>query len=142
MQPVRIRIVSTTAGAEPQSMEHKYRGRLAEKNGKYYVMYKEDEQSGLENTQTTLKWDAERVIIIRSGGVEHRQEFCRGLSSQSLYQTPYLKIPLRTDTKYLYTYFRQGVWRLEIEYTLYHGEEAYGEMKILIEIEEDTELGH
>lgn len=142
MQPVKIRILSTTEHDAALTTEQKYTGLMTEKNGRHYVMYREDEQSGLENTKTTLKWDAERVIILRSGGVDHRQEFCRGLMDKSLYKTPYLEISLTTVTKYLYTYFRDGVWRLEMEYTLYHGDKPYGEMKILIEIEEDTQVGH
>ena len=137
MQPVKIRILSTTseAGSDAQSSEQKYTGMMTEKDGKYYVMYKENEQSGLDNTKTMLKWDDEHVIVMRSGSVDHRQEFRKGYLDKSLYQTPYLKIPLTTETSYVYTYFRDGIWRLEMEYTLYHEEKPYGEMKILIEIE-------
>lgn len=144
MQAVKIRILSTTkeGGGAAQSIEQRYKGTMAAKNGKYYVMYNEDAQSGLEGTKTTVKWDQQRVIILRSGTVTHRQEFYRGYLDQSVYRTPYMTIPLTTETSYLYTYFRDGVWRLEVEYTLYHGDAPYGEMKILIEIEEDTEVGH
>ena len=109
---------------------------MTEKGGKYYVIYKEDEQSGLDNTKTTLKWDDEHVIVMRSGSVDHRQEFRRGYVDKSLYQTPYMKIPLTTETSYVYTHFRNGMWQLEMEYTLYHDDKPYGEMKILIEVEE------
>ncbi len=144
MQPVKIRIVSSgrNGGEALPAAEQRYSGRLTEKNGKYYALYEEDGQSGLEGTRTTLKWDSERLIIVRSGSVEHRQEFCRGLSSRSVYRTPYLEIPLTTETSYLYTYFRRGIWRIEAEYKLYHGADIYGEMKILIEIEEDQQVGH
>lgn len=139
MEPVRIRIVSSTRekGSADQVTEQRYKGVLTEKAGKCYVIYEEDAQSGLEGTKTTVKWDQERVIILRNGSVSHRQEFCKGLADNSVYVTPYMKIPLTTETSYLYTSFREGIWRLEIEYTLYHGGEPYGDMKILIEIEED-----
>lgn len=138
MQPVKIRILSTTKdeGSEAQASEQKYTGMMTEKGGKYYVIYKEDEQSGLDNTKTTLKWDDEHVIVMRSGSVDHRQEFRRGYVDKSLYQTPYMKIPLTTETSYVYTHFRNGMWELEMEYTLYHDEKPYGKMKILIEVEE------
>ena len=137
MEPVKIRIFSMLkdGDGEAQTTEQRYVGTMTERSGKYYVMYKEDAQSGLEGTKTTLKWDQNRVIIMRSGTVEHRQEFVQGYKDKSLYQTPYLKIPLLTYTRYLYTYFCKGKWHLEMEYTLYHGEEPYGEMKLLIEIE-------
>ena len=144
MKPVKIRIISSVkdANGRQQPSEQICFGRMAEKNGTNYVFYEESEVTGLEGTKTTIKWNDERIIILRSGTLDHRQEFCQGLVDKSLYQTPYLKIPLETATKYLYTGFRKGVWNLEIEYSLSHSGQPYGDMKILIEIEEDTKGGH
>ena len=134
MKPVKVRIVSRNKGDESQTIEHHYSGQFAEKQGKNYVIYAENEQSGLEGTKTTIKWDQERILILRNGSVQHRQEFARGLIDHSVYLTPYLKIPLKTETRYIYTYFRKGVWHLEIEYNLYHDDALYGEIQILVEI--------
>lgn len=144
MKPVKIRIISSVKdeNGRQQPSEQICFGRMAEKNGTNYVFYEESEVTGLEGTKTTIKWNDERIIILRSGTLDHRQEFCQGLVDKSLYQTPYLKIPLETATKYLYTAFRKGVWNLEIEYSLSHSGQPYGDMKILIEIEEDTKGGH
>ena len=144
MKPVKIRISSSVKdeNGRQQPSEQICFGRMAEKNGTNYVFYEESEVTGLEGTKTTIKWNDERIIILRSGTLDHRQEFCQGLVDKSLYQTPYLKIPLETATKYLYTGFRKGVWNLEIEYSLSHSGQPYGDMKILIEIEEDTKGGH
>ena len=144
MKPVKIRIISSVKdeNGRQQPSEQICFGRMAEKNGTNYVFYEESEVTGLEGTKTTIKWNDERIIILRSGTLDHRQEFCQGLVDKSLYQTPYLKIPLETAPKYLYTGFRKGVWNLEIEYSLSHSGQPYGDMKILIEIEEDTKGGH
>ena len=144
MKPVKIRIISSVKdeNGKQQPSEQICFGRMAEKNGTNYVFYEESEVTGLEGTKTTIKWNDERIIILRSGTLDHRQEFCQGLVDKSLYQTPYLKIPLETATKYLYTGFRKGVWNLEIEYSLSHSGQPYGDMKILIEIEEDKKGGH
>ena len=144
MKPVKIRIISSVQdeNGKQQPSEQICFGRMAEKNGTNYVFYEESEVTGLEGTKTTIKWNDERIIILRSGTLDHRQEFCQGLVDKSLYQTPYLKIPLETATKYLYTGFRKGIWNLEIEYSLSHSGQPYGDMKILIEIEEDTKGGH
>ena len=144
MKPVKIRIISSVKdeNGRQQPSEQICFGRMAEKNGTNYVFYEESEVTGLEGTKTTIKWNDERIIILRSGTLDHRQEFCQGLVEKSLYQTPYLKIPLETATKYLYTGFRKGIWNLEIEYSLSHSGQPYGDMKILIEIEEDTKGGH
>ncbi|MFQ9935529.1 MAG: DUF1934 domain-containing protein [Phascolarctobacterium faecium] len=66
-----------------------------QKNNKYYVFYDESEAAGLAGTKTTIKWDYERVIILRSGTVDCRQEFAGGLVSESMYWTPYLALPMR-----------------------------------------------
>jgi len=137
-KPVRIRVLSTTKdenGYQPTT-EQNYVGELLEKNGKYYAMYKDTGEETFAGTKTTIKWDEERVLILRSGALEHRQEFCKGMADESTYRTPYMEIPLVTTTNYLYTYFRKGVWHIDLDYTLTHSGEIYGDMKVLIEIEE------
>lgn len=137
-KPVRIRVLSTTKdekGVQPTT-EQIYMGNMVEKNGKNYVMYKDTGEETFAGTKTTIKWDEERVLILRSGTLEHRQEFFKDMVDESTYKTPYMEIPLVTKTNYLYTYFRKGVWHIDLDYTLSHSGEVYGDMKILIEIEE------
>lgn len=144
MTPVRVRIVSAARekGCWSEPSEQQAHGMLTEKHGKYYVIYDEAPGTGLEGTRTTLKWDAERVILLRSGTLSHRQEFCRGLTDRSLYRTPYLELPLETETRFLRTGFVNGCWRIELEYTLRQDGALYGDMRILIDIEEEADLGH
>ena len=67
MQPVKIHIYSQShSSAGTENIETTAYGRLAEKNNKYYVFYDESEAAGLAGTKTTIKWDYERVIILRS----------------------------------------------------------------------------
>lgn len=144
MSKVQVRVISTTSDNvnKPETSENKYIGNLVEKNGKYYCVYEEEKGSGLEGTKTTIKWDQERVILLRSGSLNHRQEFCEGFKDYSVYQTPYIEIPLITETKYLHTYFLNGAWCLEMEYSLEHSGATYGDMKIFIEIREEVIRGH
>ena len=138
IKPVRIRVLSTTKdekGVQPTT-EQIYLGNMVEKNGKNYVMYKDTGEETVAGTKTTIKWDEERVLILRSGALEHRQEFFKDMVDESTYKTPYMEIPLVTKTNYLYTYFRKGVWHIDLDYTLTHSGDVYGDMKILIEIEE------
>ncbi len=138
MKSVKVCIVSVMQdGQEQQETRHVYTGAMAEKNGKNYVFYDETAESGLEGTRTTLKWDAERVVLIRSGSLEHRQEFFRGYTDRSSYRTQYLNIPLETFTRYLYTAAHKGVWHIDIEYTLSQDGRPYGDMKIIIDIKEE-----
>ncbi len=138
MKSVKVYIASVMKdGQEEQQTRHVYTGSMAEKNGKNYVFYDESAETGLGGTKTTLKWDEERVVIIRSGSLEHRQEFFQGYMDRSSYKTPYLNIPLETFTRYLYTETRKGAWHIDIEYTLSQDGNPYGEMKILIDIKEE-----
>lgn len=138
MKSVKICIASVMKdGQEEQQTRHVYTGSMAEKNGKKYVFYDEPAETGLEGTKTTLKWDEERVVIIRNGSLEHRQEFFKGYTDRSAYKTPYLNIPLETFTRYLYTESRDGYWHIDIEYTLSQDGKPYGDMKIIIDIKEE-----
>lgn len=136
-KPVKIRILSTTKdenGYQPTT-EQRYIGQMLEKNGYNYVMYTDSSEDGFAGTKTTIKWDEQRVLILRSGALTHRQEFATGMVDESVYQTPYMEIPLVTTTNYLYTYFRKGKYHIDLDYTLAHSGALYGEMKLLIEIE-------
>lgn len=137
MEKVKITIVSSgvSEGQALPTDRQIYHGQMAEKGGKYYVLYDEDAQSGLEGTKTTIKWNQEQLVIVRNGTVMHRQEFQTGLLINSTYITPYLKLNLGTQTHYLAAYFQKGVWHLETDYTLYHEGKVYGDMKIRIEVE-------
>lgn len=140
MRSVRIKIVSVTTSGEGSlpTVEQEYRGSMAEKGGKFYVMYREDARSGLEGVKTILKWDGKRMIIIRSGSVEHRQEFAAGLRDSSVYKTLYLTLPLVTETHSFTADFGDNRWRIAAGYLLFYGEDLYGEMKLSIEIEEEV----
>ena len=112
MQPVKIHIYSQShSSAGTENIETTAYGRLAEKNNKYYVFYDESEAAGLAGTKTTIKWDYERVIILRSGTVDCRQEFAGGLVSESMYRTPYLALPMLPRQSLAYRFgicFRTG----------------------------------
>ena len=136
--PVRIKIHSTTrdeSGVLPAVIQE-HQGMLLEKNGKFYAMYQENSQENFGLTKTTIKWEKDRVLILRSGALEHRQEFMKDMRQESLYRTPYMEIPLVTTTSYVYCFQRDKRWNLEVEYTLAHGDNPYGQVKLLIEIEE------
>lgn len=105
MQPVKIRIQSQSSSIDgTDSIETVTIGRMTEKNNKFYAFYEEPEESGLAGTKTTIKWDYDRVIILRSGTVDCRQEFAMGLVSESIYQTPHLALPSgRRPSIYMFT---------------------------------------
>lgn len=142
MKAVRIKISSSNkyCAQEPaEKIELISFGKLTEKNGKYYVRYDETEASGLAGTRTTIKWDEERVVVIRTGSLEHRQEFAAGLLSHSLYQTPYLKLSMDTLTRKLKIAGSGCSWTIRLEYDLLYDEREENHINLSIEIEEDKQ---
>lgn len=142
MTPVKIHVVSNEkANNQQAAIETVSFGKMTEKNGKFYVFYDETEAVGMKGTRTTIKWNYDSVVIIRSGTVESRQEFTKGLEYLSVYKTPYMTFGLKTNTTYLYVYCRDGVWNIELEYMLELAGQESNEMQIKIVIEEDAH-GH
>ncbi len=142
MKAVTIHICSQSDGDAAGRTEYSCRGQLAEKNGSYYALYEEPPQFGITGVKTTLKWRGGRVVLLRSGKLEQRQEFYRGYTDRSLYRTPYLTLALVTVTESVWAEGSGGHWRLELRYTLLHGDQPYGRMRVRIEIEEEDASGH
>ncbi|MCH4157513.1 MAG: DUF1934 domain-containing protein [Acidaminococcaceae bacterium] len=143
MQAVKITVCSSSDVAGEEKLEVVSFGTLHEKNGSWYARYQESELTGLAGTMTTIKWDRERIIVLRSGGVEHRQEFFPGLSQASLYKTPELTIPLQTRTRTVtITALPAGAWQLDIDYELLYGAAESNQRQLRIRIEEDKRREH
>lgn len=118
-------------------------GTMTEKNSKWYVRYQESETTGMAGTMTTIKWDLQRVIVLRNGSVEHRQEFFPGLHVDSLYRTPELEIPMSTRTKSVdIKQLFDGSWQLLIAYELFYFQTESKQMDLRITIEEDKQRGY
>lgn len=75
-------------------------GRRHEKGGVSYITYKE-ELSGMDKTTTMLKLYPDRVILIRTGSYEQKQEFFPGRKTYSMYTTPYGSLELGVATREL-----------------------------------------
>ncbi len=117
-------------------------GQMAERDGKYYVVYEETDTTGLEGTKTTIKWDEKRLVIMRHGKLEHRQEFAAGLVDSSLYKTPYMDLPVVVRTKKLDITREDGAWKLSVEYSTEIGGDIPNEISLKILIEEENKSGH
>ena len=55
-------------GYEDEEIELTTAGRLYRKNGKYFIIYKESELTGMEGATTTLKVEGDKVTLMRNGG--------------------------------------------------------------------------
>lgn len=143
MQPVKITIDSYAKGLSGKDhLQTVFFGRMIERDGKFYVVYEENAVTGLEGTKTTIKWDKERIVILRHGKLEHRQEFAIGLIDNSLYKTPYMDIAVVVKTEKIGIKFVDGTWKLCVEYSTAIGADAPNEISLTIVIEEENEGEH
>ncbi len=143
MQPVKIRIYSRSCNNDgTEELETVSSGCMTQKNNKFYAFYEEPKASGMSGTKTTIKWNYDNLVILRSGNTVCRQEFARGLVNESVYQTPHLTLPLRAVTEYLYVYRRGRVWHIDLEYALEIGGKPHSKLKLRMEIEEDVKREH
>ena len=52
---------------EVNEIELQTKGRFAEKNGKFYIIYEESELTGFEDSTTTIKVDEDAISMTRTG---------------------------------------------------------------------------
>ena len=143
MQPVKITIESHAKGLdEDDCLQTIFFGQMTEREEKFYVVYEETAATGLEGTKTTIKWDMERVVILRHGKLEHRQEFAFGFIDNSLYKTPYMDIPVVVKTKNIAITRDDDSWKLCVEYSTEIGEDVPNEISLKIVIEEENKGEH
>ena len=77
-------------GVEPDVIELLTSGRYYNKDGNYYISYKESEATGYEGVTTTLKVDGESsVTLIRNGSINSRLFLEKGRRHLSQYDTGY-----------------------------------------------------
>lgn len=143
MHAVKITVCSSSDVAGEKRIEMVSFGTLREKKGNWYARYLEPELTGLVGTTTTIKWNQEKIIVLRSGNVEHRQEFFPGLNQTSLYKTKELTIPMQTRTRTIaITSLPDGAWQLDINYELLYGAAEGTQRQLRIKIEEDKRREH
>lgn len=133
MQDVTIELTAKhqTEG-EWEETTHRYAGKCVEKANGWYLTYKE-EMEGVGEVSTTLKLAESAITLIRQGGVSTRQEFRKGLSTHSSYQSPYGPFAMETHTSKLRIRFDDSrPAQIEIGYQLWMNDGYAGERELKI----------
>ena len=113
-------------------------GMYYERNGVFYVVYKEcGENTGLEDITTFLSIKDNVVVLNRQGAVDYRQEFKRGELNHSAYTTSCGKFWLSVmPHKVEYDLTAHG-GRITLEYDLFVDNNLVSYNELLINIKED-----
>ncbi|EJL25525.1 DUF1934 domain-containing protein [Brevibacillus sp. BC25] len=113
---------------------HSYEGKCVQKVSAWYVTYKE-QMEGVGEVSTTLKLTDTSITLVRQGGVSTRQQFEKGASTHSTYQSPYGPFAMETHTNKLRIRYEAEVpVQVEIAYQLWMNEQYAGEHELKIEL--------
>ncbi len=104
--------------SEVNEIELTTKGKFAERNGKFYIIYQESELTGFEDTTTTIKVSEDSVSMTRSGKYNSRMVFRRGEKCLCSYSTPYGVIPVGVNPTLLESKMDEQGGNVNIEYIL------------------------
>jgi len=135
MQDVQIELTAKHRGdGDWEESTHSYAGRCVQKAAAWYLTYKEQVE-GAGEVSTTLKLTDQSITLVRQGGVSTRQQFEKGASTHSSYQSPYGPFAMETHTSRLRIRYEQELpARVEIAYQLWMNGQYAGEHELTIRI--------
>ncbi len=111
-------IQTAQENGEKNEFELQTKGKFAEKNGKFYIIYEESELTGFEETTTTIKVSENHVTLTRSGKYNSKMEFKKGEKCICSYETPYGIIPVVVNPILLENKLSNEGGSVQIEYLL------------------------
>lgn len=111
------------------------KGRFAEKDGKYYIIYEESEVTGFEGTTTTIKVSEDKLTLTRRGRFNSRMEFIMGEKRLCNYPTPYGAIPVAVDPISLETNLNGEGGSVDITYMLDLSNQLYAKNELKLRVE-------
>ena len=116
---------SVDGSEELNEIELQTKGRFAQRNGKFYVMYEESELTGFEDTVTTIKISDEDITMTRKGKYSSRMVFKQGEKRLCSYNTPYGVIPVGVNPISMKSDLDENGGNVHIEYILDIDNEEY-----------------
>lgn len=111
------------------------KGRFAEKDGKYYIIYEESEVTGFEGTTTTIKVSEGKMTLTRKGKFNSRMEFIKGEKRLCNYPTPYGAIPVAVDPISLETKLSKGGGTVDVTYLLDLSNQLYAKNQLRLKVD-------
>ncbi|MDR3602014.1 MAG: DUF1934 domain-containing protein [Desulfosporosinus sp.] len=114
-------------------------GTYYERNGVFYVVYKEagSESTGLEEVTTFLSIKEGAVVLNRKGAIDLSQEFKEGVLNRSIYTTCYGKIWLSVMPRRVECDLTVHGGRISLEYNLFIDDKLVSYNLLLLNIKED-----
>ncbi|MBP2640696.1 MAG: hypothetical protein H6Q66_1647 [Firmicutes bacterium] len=103
MKQVLVTVTGTQCDINGEEHQIKLQalGRCYEKNGVHYVIYEENQSSGMQGTITTLKIYPDHVVLLRSGEIEQKLDFYLQRKTYGQYTTAFGRMQIEVTAKVL-----------------------------------------
>ncbi len=131
---VIVRGMQDYEDADADSIELTTTGTLYEKGASYYLLYEEADESGLGKTKTTVKFEPDRVSVIRSGESTSHLLFEEGKKHISYYDMGFGSLCVGVCTHSLKKEIGPGGGFAEIRYSMEINNALAGENHLSITV--------
>ena len=131
---ITIKGLQAFEDTDNDSVELVTSGRFYEKNGNYYISYKESELTGLGNTTTTVKVEKNKVTVMRFGDLETHMIFEEGKKHISYYDMGFGSLTVGISTKSIDKSLSDLGGRMKIDYAMEINNAVAGESALCMDI--------
>lgn len=137
---VLIQVISAQSYEEGHNdrVEFTTVGTLHNREGIYYIIYRDTEISGLAGVTTSLKVEPAKLTLNRMGGVDHKQVFERGIRHGSPYVTPHGALFFEIDTENMEIDLTEQGGNITLKYNLFSDDHCISHNSLRINIKEDA----
>ena len=107
------------SGVDSDSIEVTTAGKFYDKDGKFFISYREGELSGMENCKTTIKVAPDGVVtMLRSGQAATHMVFEKGKCHMGHYETPYGDFTISVTTNDISVNLDENGGNIDIDYVM------------------------
>lgn len=131
---ITIKGLQSFEDTDNDSVELVTSGRFYEKNGNYYISYKESELTGLGNTTTTVKVEKNKVTVMRFGDLETHMIFEEGKKHISYYDMGFGALTVGISTKSINKSLSDLGGQMKIDYAMEINNAVAGESALCMDI--------
>lgn len=119
-------------------IELQTQGKFAERNGKYYISYRETKMTGFEDTVTTIKVSENKVKMSRSGKYNMSMTYETGEKNLCYYATEYGTIVVAVDTKEIVSRLTPEGGTILVDFLLDTDNTAFAHNQLKITVQKDN----
>lgn len=131
---ITLTTVQYMNGIDEERAELTTKGKYAEKNGKFYIIYEESEVTGFEDTTTTIKVSSEKMLLCRKGKFSSRMEFLPGEKRLCKYPTPYGDLAVAVKPVTFKNSLKKSGGDVRLEYMLDINNQIYAKNSIELNV--------